>query len=267
MYQPEAYGVALAFMITSMICWGSWANTMKLTAGYAFQLFYWDYVIGILLGSVLWGFTLGSAGDGSLAFVNNLQQADALHLLGLALLIQKRPREAVVPLAEAARAAANPLLETHYALALRDVGRRDEAIDWLEKNKFKLFAARVDGVRDYTDADYRGRAAIALGSLRVRPSGSDGGHRGLRSIHEALGTADFARIRIGIRTAPVAGGDLAQEVLAPFSSEEREIVSRLVEQAADCIDLILEKGVVAAMNRFNRRQPRDPDGPGRGPVR
>ena len=65
MYQPEAYGVALAFMITSMICWGSWANTMKLTAGYAFQLFYWDYVIGILLGSVVWGFTLGSAGGGS----------------------------------------------------------------------------------------------------------------------------------------------------------------------------------------------------------
>jgi glucose uptake protein len=80
MYQPEAYGVALAFMITSMICWGSWANTMKLTAGYAFQLFYWDYVIGILLGSVLWGFTLGSAGGGSLAFLNNLQQADATHI-------------------------------------------------------------------------------------------------------------------------------------------------------------------------------------------
>src|SRR3954469_4971536 len=80
MYQPEAYGVALAFMITSMICWGSWANTMKLTAGYAFQLFYWDYVIGILLGSVIWGFTLGSAGGGPLAFVNNLQQADATHI-------------------------------------------------------------------------------------------------------------------------------------------------------------------------------------------
>src|SRR3954462_568979 len=80
MYQPEAYGVALAFMITSMICWGSWANTMKLTAGYAFQLFYWDYVIGILLGSVIWGFSLGSAGGGPLAFVNNLQQADATHI-------------------------------------------------------------------------------------------------------------------------------------------------------------------------------------------
>jgi glucose uptake protein len=81
MYQPEAYAVALAFMITSMICWGSWANTMKLTAGYAFQLFYWDYVIGILLGSIIWGFTLGSLGGGPLAFVSNIQQADGSHIL------------------------------------------------------------------------------------------------------------------------------------------------------------------------------------------
>jgi tetratricopeptide (TPR) repeat protein len=61
------------------------------------------------------------------------QHAGAFHLLGLALLIQKRPRDAVGPLAEAARDTADPLLETHYALALRDVGRRDEAIDWLKR--------------------------------------------------------------------------------------------------------------------------------------
>lgn len=42
MYQPEAYGIALLFMIGSMLCWGSWANTMKLTPGWAFQLFYGD---------------------------------------------------------------------------------------------------------------------------------------------------------------------------------------------------------------------------------
>jgi glucose uptake protein len=81
MYQPESYGIALLFMIASMFCWGSWANTMKLTAGYAFQLFYWDYVIGILLGSVLWGFTLGSIGGGPLAFLANLGQADRPHIL------------------------------------------------------------------------------------------------------------------------------------------------------------------------------------------
>src|SRR5215510_3604894 len=61
------------------------------------------------------------------------QHAGALHLLGLALLIQKRPREAVLPLADAARDTTDPLLETHYALALRDVGRKDEAIEWLER--------------------------------------------------------------------------------------------------------------------------------------
>ena len=60
MYQPEAYGIALVFMIGSMLCWGSWANTMKLTPGWAFQLFYWDYVIGIIAASLLWGLTLGS---------------------------------------------------------------------------------------------------------------------------------------------------------------------------------------------------------------
>ncbi|HTC48570.1 MAG TPA: GRP family sugar transporter [Candidatus Aquilonibacter sp.] len=81
MYQPEAYGIALLFMITSMLCWGSWANTMKLTPGYAFQLFYWDYVIGIVLGSLGWGFTLGNWGGGDLSFLNNIHQADSRHML------------------------------------------------------------------------------------------------------------------------------------------------------------------------------------------
>src|SRR5215469_1342745 len=81
MYQPEAYAAALTFMIISMICWGSWANTLKLTAGYAFQHFYWDYVIGIIVGSLLWGMTLGSMGGGSLSFLNNIHQTDARHIL------------------------------------------------------------------------------------------------------------------------------------------------------------------------------------------
>lgn len=66
MYQPEAYGIALLFMFTSMLCWGSWANTTKLTPGWAFQLFYWDYIIGIVAASLLWGLTLGSANGGEL---------------------------------------------------------------------------------------------------------------------------------------------------------------------------------------------------------
>ncbi len=81
MYQPEAYGIALLFMVISMLCWGSWANTMKLTPGFAFQLFYWDYVIGIVLGSLGWGFTLGNWGGGDLSFLRNISQADSTHML------------------------------------------------------------------------------------------------------------------------------------------------------------------------------------------
>src|SRR5215475_3014658 len=85
MYQPEAYAVTLLFMIGSMLCWGSWANTMKLTPGWPFQLYYWDYVLGIVLGSLLWGLTLGSLGGGELSFFANFRAADAGHV-GFALL-------------------------------------------------------------------------------------------------------------------------------------------------------------------------------------
>ncbi len=81
MYQPEAYVDALLFMLTSMICWGSWANTMKLTSGYAFQLFYWDYVIGVVVATLIWGFTLGSTGTSGLSFLNDIRQAGTLPVL------------------------------------------------------------------------------------------------------------------------------------------------------------------------------------------
>src|SRR5437667_2061308 len=81
MYQPEAYAIALLFMVGSMLCWGSWANTMKLTRGYAFQLFYWDYIIGIIVGALLWGFTLGSAGTSGLTFLADIRHADSVHIL------------------------------------------------------------------------------------------------------------------------------------------------------------------------------------------
>jgi glucose uptake protein len=80
-YQPEIYLVALLFMLVSMLCWGSWANTMKLTPGYAFQLFYWDYVAGVVLGSLCWGLSLGNWGGGGFSFFENIRQADTHHLL------------------------------------------------------------------------------------------------------------------------------------------------------------------------------------------
>jgi tetratricopeptide (TPR) repeat protein len=99
------------------------------------------------------------------------QHAGAQHLLGLALLIHQRPLEAVGPLAVAARDTVDPLLETHYALALRDVGRKDEAIDWLKRamSRKPVFAAAFHelglifcGMRRYDDAEIVLKQGIAL---------------------------------------------------------------------------------------------------------
>ena len=99
------------------------------------------------------------------------QHAGAQHLLGLALLIQQRPLEAVGPLAKAARDTVDPLLETHYALALRDVGRKDESIDWLKRamSRRPVFAAAFHelglifcGMRRYDDAEVVLKQGIAL---------------------------------------------------------------------------------------------------------
>jgi glucose uptake protein len=82
MFIPQAYVVALLMMLLSMICWGSWANTQKLVGKWRFELFYWDYVLGILILSLLVGFTLGQTDASSPdSFVHNLGIADASHLL------------------------------------------------------------------------------------------------------------------------------------------------------------------------------------------
>jgi glucose uptake protein len=80
MYQPEQYGVVLLFMLVTMICWGSWANTVKLTPGWPFQLFYWDYIFGLIAASLFWGVTLGSVHGGATAFFLDLAQADMTHV-------------------------------------------------------------------------------------------------------------------------------------------------------------------------------------------
>ena len=65
MFLPQTYQAALFLMILSMLCWGSWANTLTLCPRFRFQLFYWDYVIGLVLGALVWGFTAGTFGHGT----------------------------------------------------------------------------------------------------------------------------------------------------------------------------------------------------------
>jgi glucose uptake protein len=81
LFQPETYLVALSLMVVSMVCWGSWANTTKACAGFRFQLFYWDYVVGLVVGALLWGLTLGSFGSSGRPFVADLGSADRSHIL------------------------------------------------------------------------------------------------------------------------------------------------------------------------------------------
>ncbi len=76
MFVPHTFLVALLMMITSAICWGSWANTYKGVKNYRFELFYWDYAAGIFLISLLLALTMGSTGHHASSFLNNVRAAD-----------------------------------------------------------------------------------------------------------------------------------------------------------------------------------------------
>lgn len=96
--------------------------------------------------------------------------------------------------------------------------------------------------------------ALELGTLRIRPSGSDGGHLGLRDIIECLGTVGFSRLRLGIGVQDQDGESLSEFVLAPFGTEEFPVVESQVKQAAGCIETFLDEGIQVAMSRFNGRR-------------
>lgn len=91
---------------------------------------------------------------------------------------------------------------------------------------------------------------LPLGRLRLRAGGSEGGHNGLRSISAALGTRDFARLRVGVGPAP--SGDLVDYVLAPFDRDEE--IGVPVRRAAEAAWLLIEQGLEQAMNRYNYRE-------------
>jgi glucose uptake protein len=85
MFTPQSFAVALAMMVTSTICWGSWANTYKGVKNYRFELFYWDYAVGIFLASLILALTMGSLGHDGTSFVANAHSADSENI-GYALL-------------------------------------------------------------------------------------------------------------------------------------------------------------------------------------
>jgi len=93
---------------------------------------------------------------------------------------------------------------------------------------------------------------LPLGRLRLRPKGTAGGHNGLRSVIEALGTDDFPRMRVGIGRPP-GKTDAADHVLARFSPEERQMLNDALDRAVEALEVAIVDGVDVAMNRFNAK--------------
>ncbi len=96
--------------------------------------------------------------------------------------------------------------------------------------------------------------ALDPGRARFRPSGSAGGHNGLKSIEHALGHQEYARLRIGIRPEdPRRVGNLADFVLSPFGRDDRELTLALLPRVRDALEVWIRGDVTAAMNDLNRQ--------------
>jgi PTH1 family peptidyl-tRNA hydrolase len=101
---------------------------------------------------------------------------------------------------------------------------------------------------------------LPWGAIRIHPEGSAGGHNGAKSVISVLGTKDFARLRIGCGPDhPV--GDLAAYVLRRMKKAELEVAAEAVGEAGDAVEIILAQGIDAAMNKYNRRKPAEPEEP------
>lgn len=97
---------------------------------------------------------------------------------------------------------------------------------------------------------------IAFGCMKIKPSGSSGGHNGVQSLIDVLGTQEFARLRIGIGRPP-EGVDPVEYVLSGFAREELPLFKNIVERAADAIECFVAEGIVKATNAFNRKAKED----------
>ncbi|HEV7206113.1 MAG TPA: aminoacyl-tRNA hydrolase [Jatrophihabitans sp.] len=107
---------------------------------------------------------------------------------------------------------------------------------------FKVPIERIVVVHDELDLPY--------GSLRLKRGGGDGGHNGLRSTTSALGSKDYARVRVGIGRPP-GRQDPADYVLREFAAAERKDLAFHIDRAADAVELFIAQGLEAAQNQYN----------------
>jgi PTH1 family peptidyl-tRNA hydrolase len=159
---------------------------------------------------------------------------------------------------ELARRHAVTHTETHPTSHARRVRIADREVELLQPLTYMNLSGHAlaevrerDGMEDgllvVTDDVY-----LPLGMLRVRASGSSGGHRGLESIEAAVGGPQYARLRIGVGAVESAAA-LKQHVLEEFAPEDLPALEAAVRRAADCVETWVAEGALGAMNQFNRR--------------
>lgn len=161
---------------------------------------------------------------------------------------------------------------TLEALAERNGARFGKKVGDAESAEFQVGAAEAVLVRPMTFVNLSGKAVRAAmkkrnappervivisddinldpGRIRIRTKGGAGGHNGLKSVIDTLGTRDFARIRIGVGMPPTPD-DQVNYVLGKMPPKERELVRDAANRAADAVDLAIREGLEASMNRFN----------------
>jgi PTH1 family peptidyl-tRNA hydrolase len=93
---------------------------------------------------------------------------------------------------------------------------------------------------------------LPFGRIRIKEKGGNGGHKGIQSIIHAIGSGDFLRIKVGIGRPP-GGMDAADYVLQPFDRTERQSLGEVTAVAQEALELLLQEGTQAAMNRYNRK--------------
>ena len=108
---------------------------------------------------------------------------------------------------------------------------------------YKLSPDRVLVISDDVD--------LPLGKLRLRKSGSAGGHNGLKSVIQHLGSDQFPRLKVGVGGKPHPDYDLADWVLGKLQGEDKKVMDEAVKRAADAVECLLKDGLEKSMNQFN----------------
>jgi PTH1 family peptidyl-tRNA hydrolase len=96
------------------------------------------------------------------------------------------------------------------------------------------------------------------GRLRIKQAGGHGGHNGIKSVIDALGTSEFVRVKIGIGRPP-PGLESAEYVLETVTKDEMEVIEPCLERAVDALEVLIHRGTETAMNQFNVREREESD--------